>query len=180
MEKINLDDVCTQFTRQANYSTDIPLDGLESQLEHWNRPDMGNSLDLDPDFQRCHVWTEVQQIAFMEYLLRGGYAGREIYFNCSSWMAGFNTPVELVDGKQRLQAVRRFMANEIPVFGHFYKEFDRKSFRNLNGLRFYVNNLKSRAEVLRWYLDLNTGGTPHTSKEIEKVQSMLEAENKSK
>jgi len=29
-------------------------------------------LNLDPDFQRAHVWTEDKQIAFVEFCLRGG------------------------------------------------------------------------------------------------------------
>ena len=29
-------------------------------------------LQFNPDFQRGHVWTEGQQIAFMEFLLKGG------------------------------------------------------------------------------------------------------------
>lgn len=36
-----------------------------------------------------------------------------------------------------------------------------------------VNNLKSEKEVLQWYIDMNAGGTPHTSKEIERVKKMI-------
>lgn len=176
-DKVRLSDVCQPFTRQANYNCDVPWNGIEANLEHWNETKRGlNLLHLDPDFQRVHVWTETQQIALVEYLLRDGYAAREIYFNCSTWMTEFNTPIELVDGKQRLQAVRRFLNNEIPAFGYTYDRYDDVSFRNRSCLRFYVNNLQSRAEVLTWYLDLNTGGTPHTSEEIEKVRRMLVVE----
>jgi hypothetical protein len=43
---------------------------------------------------------------------------------------------------------------------------------------FIVNDLRTRKEVLQWYLDLNTGGTIHTSDEIEKVKRLLAAETK--
>ena len=37
-----------------------------------------------------------------------------------------------------------------------------------------VNNLKSEKEVLQWYIDMNAGGTPHTSEEIKRVKKMIE------
>ncbi len=37
-----------------------------------------------------------------------------------------------------------------------------------------VNDLKTEREVLQWYVDMNAGGTPHTSDEIEKVRKMIQ------
>jgi hypothetical protein len=39
-----------------------------------------------------------------------------------------------------------------------------------------VNELKTRREVLQWYLDLNAGGVVHTTKEIERVRELLAKE----
>lgn len=36
-----------------------------------------------------------------------------------------------------------------------------------------VNDLKTEKEVLQWYIDMNAGGTPHTSDEIERVKRMI-------
>jgi hypothetical protein len=33
-----------------------------------------------------------------------------------------------------------------------------------------------RADVMRWYLQVNYGGTPHTDEELNKVRSMLAEE----
>ncbi len=79
-----------------------------------------------------------------------------------------------VDGLQRLTAMRRFLRNEIKVFGAYYNEFD--EIPNSISLIFCVNNLKTRKEVLKWYLEMNTGGTVHTEEEIIKVKLMLENE----
>lgn len=163
-----------QFTRSGNYQVNISWSYLEQQLESWN--DRKRSpLVLDPDFQRAHVWNEEKHIRYVEYVLRGGKASRILYFNCSSWMGNFNTPVELVDGKQRLEAARKFLRNELPVFGHLFEEYsDQLGFRA--DFVFVVNDLKTRAEVLQWYLDLNEGGVVHTSEELDKVRALLEAE----
>lgn len=42
-----------------------------------------------------------------------------------------------------------------------------------DALRINVNDLKTRDEVLQWYIDINAGGTPHTKEEIERVRAML-------
>lgn len=161
------------FTRTPNYRTTVDWSYLEQSIAHYEeRADGCAGLDLEPDFQREHVWTEAQQIAFVEYILRGGTSGREIYFNCAGWMADWRGPFVIVDGKQRLHAVRQFLANKIPAFGIYCKDFEGRIPSDCQFF-FNINDLKTREQVLKWYLEMNTGGTPHTEKELEKVKQML-------
>ena len=53
-----------------------------------------------------------------------------------------------------------------------YKNFEDKP-RMRHTLRFNVNDLKSEKEVLQWYVDMNAGGIPHTSEEIDRVKAMI-------
>lgn len=165
-----------QFTKDGNYRVDVSWEYLEEQLKHWHNPEAGEVLDMNPDFQRGHVWTEEQQIKYIEFMLRGGVSGNLIYWNNPSWHKGFNQPTVLVDGKQRLNAVLRFMRNEIKAFGYYRKEYTDRTDIIRHRLTFVVNDLKTRKEVLQWYLDLNTGGTIHTNDEIEKVKKLLSEE----
>ena len=163
-----------KFTNRGSYTVDIPWGYVEDNLEDWGSSGL-YKLDLNPDFQRAHVWTREKQIAYVEYILRGGHAAREIYWNCTGWMRGYEGPMVLVDGKQRLEAVRAFMRGDIPAFGAPHSEFDKIPF-DACSMRWYVNDLKTRAEILQWYIDLNTGGVVHTEEEIEKVRRLLAAE----
>lgn len=43
-----------------------------------------------------------------------------------------------------------------------------------NGFKFRICNLRTEAEVLRLYLAINAGGTPHTEEELNRVRRMLE------
>jgi hypothetical protein len=43
-------------------------------------------------------------------------------------------------------------------------------------IKLNINDLKTKKEVLQWYLDFNTGGTVHTEEEIVKVKKLLEQE----
>jgi hypothetical protein len=165
-----------QFTRHASYRVDVPWHMLEDQM---NRSGEGveGGLQMDPDFQRAHVWTEEQQIRYIEFCLRGGMTGRDVYWNCPNFNAMRRQgPFVLVDGKQRLTAILRFLHNEIPAFGHKFSNYgDRLPFMEAR-VSWWVNDLPTRAEVLQWYCDLNSGGTIHTPEEIEKVKALLAAE----
>lgn len=163
----------------AHYEIDVGWDYLERQLESWDDHSNGmGGLNLDPDYQRAHVWTPAQRIAYVEYMLSGGEVGKIITWNCADWGTTYQSPVELVDGKQRLEAVRAFMRNDLSVFGHLKSEFT-GHLRIFNaGFKFRVCSLKTRAEVLDLYLNINAGGTPHTKEELERVWALRkEAEN---
>lgn len=154
---------------------------LDSRLTEWESHDY-YQLQLNPDFQRGHVWTVYQQVAYVEYFLRGGRSGCVIYFNKPSWMGRHNPkPGEYddfvcVDGLQRLTALRRFLRDEIPVFGHLCSQIEgrMRMCGAVDNLVFNVNSLKTRAEVLQWYIQMNAGGTVHTKQEIDRVRVMLE------
>ena len=87
-------------------------------------------------------------------------------------MSSFKGPFYLVDGKQRLQAVRLFLNNKIKAFGYYYNEYEDEL--HLIGPDFLinVNDLATREEVLQWYLDLNSGGVVHTEEELNKVKKI--------
>ena len=160
------------FTSFGSYNADIPLDYV---IETIGRYLTNYNLELNPDFQRGHVWTDDQRMRYVEFLLKEGQSSRTIYFNCPGWMDDFHGPFVLVDGKQRLDAIMKFIRNEIPAFGHKISEYtDRMPVGQT--LKFNINNLKTRKEVLQWYLDLNAGGVVHTSDEINKVKSLLAKE----
>ncbi len=162
------------FTRDSSYTVNVGWDYLEKQLESYERP--GTPLVLDPDFQRAHVWDEIKQRRYVEYVLRGGRSSRIIYWNCASWQREYNTPIFLVDGKQRLEAVRKFMRSELLVFGSYRNEFTDKIRGVMVDFVFSINTLQTRAEMLQWYIDLNAGGVAHTDDEIEKVRELLKEE----
>ena len=132
--------------------------------------------DLDPDFQRGHVWTKDKQVKYVEFILRGGTSSRDIYWNHPGWMTHFKGEMVLVDGKQRMEAVRAFLRDEIEAFGSKYSEYTDRIQPLSTDFVFHINNLKTRAEVLQWYLDLNSGGVVHTEEELNRVRDLLAKE----
>lgn len=159
------------MTRPANYRVDVSWKYLRRWLE--SNEELG--LDLDPDFQRAHVWDDAKRTRYVEFILREGCSSRDIYFNCVGWGANFDGPMVIVDGKQRLNAVLGFLDDKVPAFGYLYSEFSGR-LPITTRLSVHVNNLDTRREVLQWYLDLNDGGVAHTSEEIQKVKDLLDQE----
>lgn len=171
---VNLDDVRKEFIGNGQYEIDVPLLDVISIL---NRYDKDFSLDLNPDFQRGYVWTEAQQVSFVEFLLRGGLTSRIIYFNMEGWMTTFEGKMVIIDGKQRLNAIIKFLNNELKVFGYFLNDFDDKEkILRHYGIKFNINNMVDRKDILQWYIDYNTGGTVHSDDEINRVKTLLKNE----
>lgn len=162
-----------QFTRDGNYHIDLTWNYLEQQIEAWTRE---FRLELDPDFQRAHVWDDEKRSRYVEFILRGGRSSREVYFNCSSWHTDFSTPLQLVDGKQRIEAVRKFLRGEIRAFGSLFHEYTDTLPTMHCYFSVHINDLPTRADLLRWYLDLNSGGVVHTEAELQWVRGLLSIE----
>jgi hypothetical protein len=82
----------------------------------------------------------------------------------------------IVDGKQRLTALLKFLDNDLKVFGGYTLNQIDNLFLNAFDIEIAVNTLQTRKEVLTWYLELNAGGTDHTQTEIQHVKDLLDKE----
>ncbi len=157
-----------RLTPAPNYRVNLSWGFLLNHLARWEEV---YSLDIEPDFQRGHVWSEEQQINYIEYCLRGGAYSRDLMFNCFRFTSGEAHDMVLVDGLQRLTAVKKFISNELKAFGHYIDEFEDKEIILLReDVVINVNTLPGKKAVYKWYLELNSGGTPHTQVELSNVQ----------
>ncbi len=168
--------------RSAAYEVDMDWRWFSKQMQ-----DMGNDyggLDFNPDFQRGHVWTPEQQKHFIENILRGvvSSSGFLVQFNCPNW-DNSNYKGELprgfqcIDGLQRITAVTKFLAGEVKPFGLHVDDLDGSSFSIRSKYRFRVaiHNFERKFDLLSHYLDINAGGTPHSTAELDRVRNLRAA-----
>ena len=174
-----------QETKEGNWECSYSLSRLVKNISDFEQGiDTLIPLQMNPDFQRGHVWSEEQQEKYIETLLRNGAKNaRTIYLNCPSWnsVSDFSDKYNdfvCVDGLQRYTAIKKFVNDELKVFGYYFHEFeDWKIFsRKTSIIKLNINDLKTKKEVLQWYLEMNSNGTPHSKEEIDKVKAMLEEE----
>lgn len=164
-----------QFMRCGHWECDYSINRFVAEIERMEKKE---GLILNPDFQRGHVWSEDQQIKYVEFILQGGKTGKVVYLNHPNWISGRYTNENdfvCVDGLQRITALKRFIHNEIKIFWHYYNEF-KGNLRIMHNMKINVNDLQTRKEVLQWYIEMNEGGTPHTQSEIDKVKELLRKE----
>lgn len=170
-------DIPQYLTNRSNYHIDVHLRYLSKTIREYIEED---GLILNPDFQRGHVWTELQQQKYVEYLLRGGKSGRDIYLNNPSHQYRPKTDYNdfvCVDGLQRITALLKFWDNKLKVFGYYQSEFE-DTLKSEVGLSIHINDLQTKQEVLQWYIEMNEGGTPHSQQEIDRVKELLKQEMK--
>jgi hypothetical protein len=156
---------------------------LSTILQRFDNPENSSiKLNIDPDYQRDHVWTDEQAEKFVGHLIEGG-AVPIIIVNEGDLSGAYLD--EVVDGKQRLTAAYRWMKGEIAAQltdGRrvYLEDLDEESQRYITGLTGATMEIGyvrlSRAGVLRLYLRLNRGGTVHTDDEINHVRDLLAAE----
>ena len=171
----------SQFPR-ARWEVDVDWKDIDRQIEHFA---MYSPVDLNPDFQREHVWTPAQRVAYLEYVLSGGELGRTLIFATDSWDNLRRDPTffYLADGKQRLETVRSFLRGELRIFpddarpeGYLFEDFTGVFRGLLYSFRVRVVEVHTRADAIGLYLAINAGGTPHTEAEIAKARALRDAE----
>lgn len=151
-----------------------PIDGLLRQLMR----DDDARLDLSPDYQRAHVWTDAQAEAFVGAVAESTPTPA-IFIRRGAYPA----PDQVVDGKQRLTALVRFVSGEIGaalsdgrrVMWADFDIVDRRFFLHNTVQVVHLAETTTEADVLRIYLRLNKGGTPHTAEELQRVEELLAA-----
>lgn len=163
----------------CKWAVDYNFASIERALTGFSE---GHGLDLEPDFQRGHVWTKEQQTRFIEGVFRGTVPSSLlcITFNSAYWESQeaceLPREIQILDGLQRLTAVRAYVRGEIQPFGVTREVMDANGY-NANKvaylLRFQVMTFRTRKDLLQYYLDINAGGVVHSDSEIQRVRGLL-------
>lgn len=170
--------------RKSSYSIDVHISSIESKIESLTEEakSMGGELKLNPDFQRGHVWSLEKQVSFIENFFRK-VTPNVLRFNCATYFDDKEVKdlkpgdIVCIDGLQRLTAMRDFIAGKFKIFDLYYVQdlagtpFDPKRYT----FKLEMFDIASKKELLRFYLDINTGGVVHSDEEICRVSQMLKS-----
>ena len=141
---------------------------VKEQLED---PNMYGA-DLDPDFQRPHVWSKDQQLSFMEWFINFGvHVDSPLPGNTITVNENEDNQLELIDGKQRLKALTDFLKGSVKPFGIPIDQWDLSGAMTFKMLVRFTK--MTRKESLNYYLMINSLGVPHTKEELNRVRGLL-------
>lgn len=120
-----------------------------------------------PPFQRPPVWTEAQNVAFIESAWLGYHLGTYTINKVEKWISKNKMhPFEglLIDGQQRLRALHAYINDEFKVFGLFWSETSDIEKRRFGGVTFTQSRVSfEEIDYLKeLYNRMNFGGTAHT------------------
>lgn len=158
----------------TRYRVDVGMLGLPRFIEQFR-------VDLDPDYQRGYVWTLKQKKEFVGSVLQSCQSIPIFWFNWKE--SQLHGPSEVVDGKQRINAILGWIRGDYeavcPCGEVFHSsdidEIGRRNLDMMTTLKMHFVQL-DRLGVLRFYLSLNSGGTVHKKKDLTKVQRLIEEE----
>lgn len=121
-----------------------------------------------PPWQRPEVWTMEQKRRFIEGIFLGLGCGYYVV-NGKDWNRdGTSLPMSgwLLDGQQRLSALRDFVLNGLVVFGDVtyagLSAAQQRKFKNEGFPCFEISYTDDENALKELYDRLNFGGTPHT------------------
>jgi len=150
-------------------------------LSELNNYTFRDHMDLNPDYQRGHVWTVKQSENFMGHLLEGGACPAFIIHEGDISKEDYQN--EMVDGQQRARAILGWFDGVVGARlsdgrGVWFSNCTKTESLGIRlGITVPINWGKwTRKERLKLYLKLNRGGTVHTDAEIERVTQMLVTE----
>src|SRR5258708_2883969 len=91
-----------------------------------------DNLDLSPDFQRNHVWTDEESSYLIDTILHG-LPFPEIYLRTITKNDEGETKFQVVDGQQRIRAILLFASNQLELTGEELASRHRgKNFKQLS------------------------------------------------
>ena len=139
-------------------------------------------IDLEPEYQRGNVWSDLQKYNLVDSVFNNIDIGKFTIIK-RPWGNNSNVPLtpklyEMLDGKQRLTALFEFYIGRFRYKGKYYYELhprDQGHFKHYS-ISWGETSPLTKEQKYRYFLKLNTTGTPVDKKHIEKVKKLWEQE----
>lgn len=116
---------------------------------------MKDKINANPDYQRGNVWSLDQRIKLIESIDKGRYIPEIILAKSAE-----PYEYEIVDGKQRLHSIFKFLDNKIKYNGRFYNSYTEEE--KTNFINFFLNITELEGtpeEIAEQFILLQNGST---------------------
>lgn len=145
----------------------------------YNYEYLEGTMRFNAPYHRDYIWTQEQQEGYIMGLFRGKADIRPVLVE--EYDNDGERIIEVLDGKQRLLTIFRFIENKFPVRGLFFKDLceeDRKYILNFTIKYTRIARIDSFGFVsklfkLEMYVKINYLGTKLSEYEIKKIGSLI-------
>jgi len=158
----------TEFRQEEKYFIRQINSAVDSLIHMITRA----GIDFDVEYQRDHVWKLADKIALIDSIFNNIDIGKFVLVQ-----RDYSSDVfyEVLDGKQRLTAIRDFYEDRFKYNGYYYSELsrmDKHKFGNHSITLGYLENPNKEA-IFDSFIKLNTCGKPMAKKHIDHVKKLL-------
>ena len=153
--------------RQISYSNSM----MEGLLGRYYGSYAG--IETEPDYQRELVWDLEDKVALIDSIFKKIDIGKFTLINIP--YKEDEKASEILDGKQRLNAIIEFYEDRFEYRGKTYSQlntYDKHHFKSYN-VNLGETTPMTQKEKYEYFLRLNTGGKPQDQKHINYVKGLL-------
>lgn len=152
---------------------DIRISSSQRQLADLLSKVYHFGVDVNPIYQRPYIWESQDKIKLIETIFEHGNIGLFV-FNHKHFEEN-GSCYEIIDGKQRLNAITDFYEDKFKVKGFYFSELtpnDKSSFKNSMILESETHELDLKTQ-LKLFLKINRTGRQVEESHIKKVKELL-------
>jgi len=126
-----------------------------------------------PDYQRDYVWSLEDKQRLIHSIMDRTDIGKFVFLERDE-----DYRLEVIDGKQRMNAIIEFMEGRFTFKGKTWFQFSRGDKHSFTDLGVQYAKLQAsrvkRSDVLWLFLSVNVGGVPQTEEHIAKARKLYE------
>ena len=159
----------TTFRKEEKYRITLLNCGIDSLLNMIYHA----GVDFDVEYQREHVWGLDDKVLLIDSIFNNINIGTFVFVQRSFSTIG--KLYEIIDGKQRLTAIKEFYEDRFPYKGFYFSQLswrDKHKFTSHSVSYGYLENPDLRG-IYETFIKLNTCGKPMDRKHIDKVKTLL-------
>lgn len=162
----------TSFRKEETYQivqANASIDSLLRMIYH-------SGIDFDVEYQREHVWELNDKVNLIDSIFNNIDIGKFVFVQRNFSVIG--KLYEIIDGKQRLTAIREFYEDRFKYNDYYFSELsyiDKNKFWSHSITYGYITD-PSIEIIYNVFIKLNTCGKPMNNKHIDKVKKLLEKE----
>lgn len=127
-------------------------------------------VDFEPEYQREYVWDIEDKVLLIDSIFNNIDIGKFVFINIDNKSNKFS--YEVLDGKQRMDAILGFYEDRFPYQGKYFSDLSRKDKRHFKNYSISIAEIKdiTKEQILRYFLMVNTTGKVMRKEHLDKVR----------
>lgn len=128
-------------------------------------------VDFEPEYQRDYVWNLEDKISLIDSIFNGIDIGKFVFIK-----RGILDPYEILDGKQRITALKDFYEDKFKYNGVYFSDLSKGDQNYIENYAVSIAEIDNidKETTLRYFLKLNTCGKVMDKEHLDNVRKMLE------